>query len=195
MKLSTLLVLSTIRTRRSLLKKMAVVAPSPLSDYTNTQNKTLDMGSSPKKSRPAADQTLQVKRLSDKATLPTRGSPFAAGYDLYSAQDVTICPEGKALVKTDIAIAVPEGCYGRVAPRSGLSWKHHIDVGAGVIDYDYRGNVGVVLFNLAKQEYKVQKGDRIAQLVLERIFTPPVVEMDSLDNTERGTGGYGSTGK
>ncbi len=89
------------------------------------------MGSSPKKSRPAADQTLQVKRLSDKATLPTRGSPFAAGYDLYrcvirpymdfftaipshSAQDVTICPEGKALVKTDIAIAVPEGCYGRV---------------------------------------------------------------------------------
>ncbi len=64
-----------------------------------------------------------------------------------------------------------------------------------MIDYDYRGNVGVVLFNLAKQEYKIQKGDRIAQLVLERIFTPPVVEMDSLDNTERGTGGYGSTGK
>ncbi len=81
------------------------------------------------------------------------------------------------------------------APRSGLSWKHHIDVGAGVIDYDYRGNVGVVLFNLAKQKYEVKKGDRIAQLVLERIFTPPVVEMEALDDTERGAGGYGSTGK
>ncbi len=64
-----------------------------------------------------------------------------------------------------------------------------------MIDNDYRGNVGVVLFNLAKQEYQVKRGDRIAQLVLERIFTPPIVEMDTLDDTERGVGGYGSTGK
>lgn len=68
-------------------------------------------------------------------------------------------------------------------------------MGAGVIDYDYRGNVGVVLFNLAKQDYQVNKGDRVAQLVLERIFTPPIVECETLDETVRGAGGYGSTGK
>lgn len=137
---------------------------------------------------------LRVKKLTEHATLPTRGSAQAAGYDLYSAYDVTLPAEGKAIVKTDIALAVPEGCYGRVAPRSSLSWKHHIDVGAGVIDRDYRGNVGVVLFNLSKQDYKVKRGERVAQLVLERVFTPAVLEVDCLGETERGAGGFGSTG-
>jgi dUTP pyrophosphatase len=89
-------------------------------------------------------------RLSEHATIPKRGSAQAAGYDLSSAYAVTIKAQGKAIVKTDLAIKVPQGCYGRIAPRSGLSWKHHMDVGAGVIDADYRGNVGVVLFNHAK---------------------------------------------
>lgn len=137
---------------------------------------------------------LRVKRLSENATIPTRASSLAAGYDLYSARDIVIPAEGKQLVETDIAIAVPEGCYGRVAPRSGLALKHHIDVGAGVIDRDYRGNVGVVLFNLGKQEFNVKKGDRIAQLVLERVCTPDVQEVQELTETERGAGGFGSTG-
>eukprot|EP00731_Ephydatia_muelleri_P017829 Em0010g927a len=137
---------------------------------------------------------LRVKRLSENSTLPTRASSLAAGYDLYSARDTVVPPEGKQLVETDIAIAVPEGCYGRVAPRSGLAWKHHIDVGAGVIDRDYRGNVGVVLFNLGKQEFHVKKGDRIAQLVLERVCTPTVEEVEELTETDRGAGGFGSTG-
>jgi dUTP pyrophosphatase len=75
-----------------------------------------------------------------------------------------------------------------------MAWKHHIDVGAGVIDADYRGNVGVVLFNLAQNPYQVKKGDRIAQLVLEKIMTPDVMEMEELPESERGSGGFGSTG-
>ncbi|CAH8607900.1 unnamed protein product [Heterobilharzia americana] len=98
---------------------------------------------------------LRFKKLSDQATPPTRGSAFAAGYDLYSAQDTTIPVGGRGLVKTDIQIELPDGCYGRVAPRSGLALKNGIDVGAGVIDQDYRGNLGVVLFNFGEQDFEV----------------------------------------
>jgi len=98
-------------------------------------------------------------------------------------------------VPTDLSIAVPEGTYGRVAPRSGLAVKHFLDVGAGVVDADYRGPLGVVLFNFGKEDYQVREGDRIAQLVLERIVTPDVLEVESLDDTQRGEGGFGSTGK
>ncbi|KAI8149160.1 dUTPase-like protein [Fennellomyces sp. T-0311] len=137
---------------------------------------------------------LLVKRLSENAIIPTRGSPLAAGYDLYSSADTVIPAQGKAIVPTDLSIAVPEGCYGRVAPRSGLAAKHFLDTGAGVIDADYRGAVGVVMFNFSQVDYKVKQGDRIAQLVLERIFTPEVEEVEELDATDRGAGGFGSTG-
>jgi len=137
---------------------------------------------------------LLVKRLSEAATLPVRGSLHAAGYDLASAQDVVVPARGKLVVLTDLAIAVPEGTYGRVAPRSGLAAKHHINLGAGVIDADYRGNVGVVMFNHADQDFHVKTGDRIAQLVLERIVTPEVEEVTELPDTVRGAGGFGSTG-
>ncbi|XP_010337797.2 deoxyuridine 5'-triphosphate nucleotidohydrolase, mitochondrial isoform X3 [Saimiri boliviensis] len=150
-----------------------------------------------KRARPAEEGGMQLRfaRLSEHATAPTRGSARAAGYDLYSAYDYTIPPMEKALVKTDIQIALPSGCYGRVAPRSGLAAKHFIDVGAGVIDEDYRGNVGVVLFNFGKEKFEVKKGDRIAQLICERIFYPEIEEVQALDDTERGSGGFGSTGK
>ncbi|XP_054473953.1 deoxyuridine 5'-triphosphate nucleotidohydrolase, mitochondrial isoform X1 [Anoplopoma fimbria] len=138
---------------------------------------------------------LRFAKLSEYATTPTRGSTKAAGYDLYSAYDYTIGPMDKAIVKTDIQIAVPHGCYGRVAPRSGLAAKHFIDVGAGVVDEDYRGNVGVVLFNFSKDSFDVKKGDRVAQLVCERICYPDLVEQKTLDETERGAGGFGSTGR
>ncbi|KAG2228048.1 hypothetical protein INT45_012072 [Circinella minor] len=138
---------------------------------------------------------LLVKRLSENAKIPTRGSIAAAGYDLYSAADIVIPAQGKIIVPTDISIAVPEGCYGRVAPRSGLAAKHFLDTGAGVIDADYRGPVGVVMFNFSKVDYEVKKGDRVAQLVLERIYTPDVIEVENLDDTDRGAGGFGSTGQ
>ncbi|XP_068131529.1 deoxyuridine 5'-triphosphate nucleotidohydrolase, mitochondrial isoform X2 [Hyperolius riggenbachi] len=138
---------------------------------------------------------LRFAKLSEHASTPTRGSPLAAGYDLYSAYDYLIGPQDKAIVKTDIQICVPRGCYGRVAPRSGLAAKHFIDVGAGVIDEDYRGNVGVVLFNFGKEAFQVKKGDRIAQLICEQILYPDLEELKALDDTERGAGGFGSTGQ
>lgn len=138
---------------------------------------------------------LRFKKLTEHAIAPSKGSKMAAGFDLHSAYDLVVPAYGKALVKTDIQVELPEDCYGRVAPRSGLSWKNHIDVGAGVIDRDYRGNVGVVLFNHAKTDYEIKKGERVAQLICERIVYPELEEVEELMDTERGDGGFGSTGK
>ena len=126
---------------------------------------------------------LQVKKLSENATIPTRGSSGAAGYDLSSAIDTVVKSKNKLLVPTDISIALPTGVYGRVAPRSGLAHKNFIDVGAGVIDEDYRGPVGVILFNFGENDFVIKKGDRIAQLILEKIAIADVVEVDQLDET------------
>ena len=101
---------------------------------------------------------------------------------------------GRGVVKTDISIACPAGTYARIAPRSGLAVKKGIDVGAGVVDADYRGNVGVVLFNFGTEDFTVDVGDRIAQLILEKVNMAPVVEVEELTETERGAGGFGSTG-
>lgn len=138
---------------------------------------------------------LRVQRLSENATVPTRGSPMAAGADLYSAERVVVPARGQKIVKTDITIICPDGTYGRVAPRSGLAAKNSIDVGAGVIDADYRGNVGVILFNHSDTDFEVAIGDRIAQLILEKIVVPIIAEVDSTDETARGANGFGSTGK
>ena len=137
---------------------------------------------------------LKFVRISSNAHAPTKGSPFAAGYDLYSAVDVTIAAHDKAIIPTDLKVAVPPGTYGRVAPRSGLAAKSFIDVGAGVVDEDYRGPLGVVLFNHANADFEVKQGDRIAQLICEKIVYPELVEVEDLDQTERGEGGFGSTG-
>ncbi|KAK9503493.1 hypothetical protein O3M35_010038 [Rhynocoris fuscipes] len=137
---------------------------------------------------------LRFVKLTDKAFAPMKGSPKAAGFDLRSAYQYVVPAHGKELVKTDLQIDVPENCYGRVAPRSGLAWKNHIDVGAGVIDADYRGNVGVVLFNHGNEDFIVQPGDRIAQLICERIVYPELKEVEVISETARGVGGFGSTG-
>eukprot|EP00249_Psilotum_nudum_P030423 c43025_g1_i1 orf=305-913(-) len=137
---------------------------------------------------------LYVKRLCESATLPVRGSLLAAGYDLASAFGSVVPARGKELVKTGLSISIPEGTYGRIAPRSGLALKHSIDVGAGVIDADYRGPVDVILFNHSDQDFVINAGDRVAQLILEKIVTPEVVEVEDLAATQRGDGGFGSTG-
>jgi dUTP pyrophosphatase len=135
-----------------------------------------------------------VFSLSPSAVLPVRASPGAAGYDLSSAKDSVVPARGKALIPTDLSISIPDGTYARIAPRSGLAWKNAIDTGAGVIDADYRGNVGVILFNHSDQDFPVKSGDRIAQLILERIAIADVEEVNDLSETERGAGGFGSTG-
>merc|ERR1712013_257614 len=112
---------------------------------------------------------LKFQKLSPNATTPQRGSRNAAGFDLFAAETKEFPAQSHGIVKTDIAIALPRGTYGRVAPRSGLAAKHFIHVGAGVVDFDYRGNVGVVVFNHHSDKcFQVNKGDRIAQLVIEK---------------------------
>lgn len=138
--------------------------------------------------------SLRIKKLTYDAIIPTRGSGDAVGYDLYSTDEVVIPPTHRALIGTGVAIVLPPGVYGRVAPRSGLAVKHGIQVGAGVVDPDYTGEVKVVLFNHGNKDFEVKRGERIAQLVLERCETPDVEEIGLLEETERGTGGFGSTG-
>ena len=138
---------------------------------------------------------LRVKRISAYAQLPTRGSEGAAGYDLQSVESCVILPGKRAVVATGISIELPPGVYGRVAPRSGLAVKHGIQVGAGVVDADYRGEVKVVLFNHDTNPYIIKPGYRIAQLVLERCETPAVEEIFDISDTQRGEGGFGSTGQ
>ena len=138
--------------------------------------------------------SFQVKLNYEDSQAPTRGSDEAAGYDLYSYESETVVPKQIKLIDTGISIRVPEGTYGRIAPRSSVS-KKGILINAGVIDRDYRGPVKVMVHNLSNNDYVINKNDRIAQLILEQIKTPPVELVEELDDTVRGEGGFGSTGK
>lgn len=150
---------------------------------------------------------LLIKRLTTTAKLPTRGSADAVGYDLsadlptwsYGSGSIRhvntiVRPQSWSKITTGISAAIPIGYYGRVAPRSGLALKHGIDVLAGVIDPDYRGDISVILMNHGDDLFEVTQGMRIAQLVIERCALPQVVELDHLPDTVRGIGAYGSTG-
>lgn len=140
------------------------------------------------------EEQFQVKLNYEDAMCPTRGSDEAAGYDLYSYEEKRIIPHTTQLIDTGISIRVPEETYGRIAPRSSVS-KKGILVNAGVIDRDYRGPVKIMLHNLSNNDYVINKNDRIAQLILEQIKTPLVELVEELDDTIRGEGGFGSTGK
>ena len=137
---------------------------------------------------------LQVKKLVEKAILPVKGSLQAAGYDLHALEAGFVPARGKVLVGTGLAFGIPEGNYGRIAPRSGLAAKNFIDVGAGVIDSDYRGEVKVLLFNHSEVDFQYNHGDRVAQMIIEKYTMTQIVEMTELDATVRGDGGFGSTG-
>ncbi|EFA05862.1 deoxyuridine 5'-triphosphate nucleotidohydrolase [Tribolium castaneum] len=149
---------------------------------------------SEEKKMPTSSLVLKYTKVVPEAYPPTKGSVKAAGYDLKSAFDCVVPARGKALVDTGIKIQLPEGCYGRIAPRSGLAVKNFIDVGAGVVDEDYRGVLKVVLFNHSDTAFEVKSGDRIAQLICERIYYPDIEEVQELSETARGEGGFGSTG-
>lgn len=138
---------------------------------------------------------LQVRRLSATAKLPVRATYGSAGMDLFADQDCNIPPKGKCLVNIGISIALPHGTYGRIAPRSGLASKNYIDVGAGVIDSDYRGEIKVLLYNFSDEIFQVKCGERIAQLICEKIVVPTIIEIHEMNETLRGSHGFGSTGK
>lgn len=115
---------------------------------------------------------VRFTMLSEHARIPFRSTLRSVGFDLSSAHTVLVPAKGRKLVFTDLSVALPRGCYGRIAPRSGMAVHHGIDVGAGVVDADYTGNVGVVLFNHGHRDHLVQRGDRIAQLICERVSIP-----------------------
>jgi dUTP pyrophosphatase len=138
---------------------------------------------------------INVKKLSENATIPTQGTKFAAGYDLYAAEDEVVVCGTRKLIKTNISMEITPGYYGRIAPRSGLAYKSGIDVLAGVIDSDYRGDIGVILYNTDKNiDFEIKKGDRIAQIIFEACYSATLNTVENLDNTLRQDGGYGSTG-
>ena len=141
-----------------------------------------------------------ITRNHVNAVIPTRGSAKAAGYDLYSTEAYVLKPGERKLFKTGLNMAIPEGMYGRIAPRSGLAFKKGIDTLAGVIDEDYRGDVGVILINLGNEDFSISLGDRIAQIIFE-FYNEVIMEETAsqsnpneiLGNTARGSGGFGST--
>ena len=137
---------------------------------------------------------LSFKKLHSDAILPERGSPCAAGLDLSSIDVVRLSPNERALVRTGLAVAIPEGFYGRLAPRSGLATRQGIDVLAGVIDADYRGEIQCLLHNTSNEIVELPAGTRICQLIIEKIITPTAEWADDLTDTKRGGRGFGSTG-
>jgi dUTP pyrophosphatase len=141
---------------------------------------------------------VQVKRLAHGAglPLPAYATIGAAGMDVVSAEDVTIAPGERHAVATGLALAIPQGYEIQVRPRSGLALKHGITVPntPGTIDSDYRGELKVILINLGTEPFVIQRGDRVAQLVLAPVVQAALDEVAELDATERGEGGFGSTG-
>lgn len=144
-------------------------------------------------------ETIRVKRLHPKGILPTYGSSEAAGADLYACLDeaVVIQPGEVFWVPTGIALEVPKGCAGLIYARSSMGVKRGLAPAnkVGVIDSDYRGEIRVVLLNHSKEPQTIAPGERIAQFVITPVLTPQYEEVDALSDTDRGTGGFGSTGK
>ena len=143
---------------------------------------------------PSTLDVIRFKQLDPRAVLPKRGSALAAGLDVCCIEDVRIEPKQRMTASTGLAVAIPAGFYGRVAPRSGLAAKNGLDVLAGVIDSDYRGEICVVLYNTGDEPINLPAGSKICQLIIEQIITPEAAWATDLDETARGAGGFGSTG-
>lgn len=146
-----------------------------------------------------SDTLVPIKKLSDTAIIPTRGSKYAAGYDLYAdiKEAIQINPGDTLKVSSGIAIAIPEGCFGGIYPRSGLATKQGLAPAnkVGVIDSDYRGPIIVALYNHSNIPQIIHPGDRIAQLIIQPYWQFDWDEVDELNETERGDGGFGHSGK
>lgn len=140
--------------------------------------------------------TLGFKRVHPEATLPAYAHESDAGMDIRSVAEVVIPARGRALVPTGLVILLPPNYEAQVRPRSGLALKSGITVlnTPGTIDAGYRGEIGVILFNTTDSDFNVHKGDRVAQLVIAQVTHAEIVETESIAATDRGTGGFGSTG-
>lgn len=158
-----------------------------------------NVSTSPSQSQVSGPPSVRVlvQRIDGDLALPVQSHPGDAGVDLYASQDVDLGPGQWALVPTGIAIALPEGYAAFVHPRSGLAAKHGVTTlnGPGTVDAGYRGEIKVNLINHHRdQAFRVSRGDRIAQLVLQQVLAPRFTEVDRLPGSQRGSGGHGSTG-
>ena len=149
--------------------------------------------------------TIKIKFLRENAKLPSKYSEGSVGFDLYAAEEAVVPASlidtqgrldvGKLIVPIGIAVQLPYGTVGKLASRSGLSTRFNIEVGAGWIDSDYRGEIMVELRNFSSHEYRVRPGDRIAQLIVLNVAIANIALVDQLDDSERGSRGFGSSGK
>ena len=137
---------------------------------------------------------LQVQKLDPSAKLPSYAYEGDAGMDLFSLEDLRILSGEKAAIRTGLKFAIPKGYAGFVWDKSGLAAKHHLKTMAGVIDSNYRGELLVVLTNLGREMYKVEKGSKVAQLVIKPVANPEIEETEIQDETDRGERGFGSSG-
>lgn len=140
---------------------------------------------------------LRVKKLVDHAVLPKYAHPGDAGLDLFAAEDKVLTAGGSGLVKTGISIELPEGTEAQVRPRSGLALKHSVTVlnSPGTVDEGYRGEVGVIMINHGSEDFHIEKGMKVAQMLIKPVYTVEVEEASELSDTSRGEGGFGSTGR
>ncbi|MDR2034224.1 MAG: dUTP diphosphatase [Helicobacteraceae bacterium] len=140
---------------------------------------------------------LQIKKLDPSARIPKYQSANAAGFDLHALEDGEIAAGKSALIKTGLAISLPIGYELQVRPRSSLALKHSVTVlnSPGTVDSDYRGELMIILINLGNETFKISAGDRIAQAILSAVSQADLIEVEELDKTERGAGGFGSTGR
>jgi dUTP pyrophosphatase len=140
---------------------------------------------------------LKIKKLNQNAVIPAYQTKEAAGFDLHSIDDVIIKPGERKLIGTGLAFEIEFGYEVQIRPRSGLAYKHGITVlnTPGTIDSDYRGEIKVLLINHSSEAFEVKKGERIAQAVIAPVIQAEIVEVENLSDTERGSGGFGSTGK
>ena len=140
---------------------------------------------------------LKVKKLQDNAVIPQYQTKEAAGFDLHAIEDVVIKPGERKLIGTGLAFEIEFGYEVQIRPRSGLAFKHGITVlnSPGTIDSDYRGEIKVLLINHGNEPYEIKKGERIAQAVIAPVIQAEIIEVDELSDTQRGAGGFGSTGK
>jgi dUTP pyrophosphatase len=137
---------------------------------------------------------IKIKKLSENAALPRYAKPGDAGMDFYSNEELTILPNERKLVSTGISMAIPEGYVGLIWDKSGIATKHGIKTMAGVIDSGYRGEVKILVHNLSDQVHKIEKNTKVAQMLIQPIECREVIEVEELDQTERGEEGFGSTG-
>lgn len=138
---------------------------------------------------------VQIKKLSENAVTPTKAHPSDAGFDLVASKTTTIPANGRALIPTDIAMAIPEGYYGMVVGRSGNTIKRGLVGMTGVVDAGYRNGIGIMAFNLTQEDIIIKQGERAGQIVLTPILSCEIEEAEKLDTTDRNQGGFGSTGR